>query len=139
MAGVAFGNARLGNVHAMSHPLGGHYDLPHGLANAILLPYVMRFNCLANPTKFSMIAHALGENTEGLSPIEEALKSVQAVTKLLSDLGISPTLKETRAKEEGIPVMAEDAVKTGLMATNPRRSTADDIKKLYHQAFTGDL
>lgn len=139
MAGGAFTNARLGNVHAMSHPLGGHYNLPHGLANAILLPYVMRFNCLANPTKFSMIAHALGENTEGLTPREEALKSVQVVTKLLSDLGISPTLKETGAKEEGISVMAEDAVKTGLMATNPRRSTADDIKELYHQAFAGDL
>jgi alcohol dehydrogenase len=139
MAGGAFTNARLGNVHAMSHPLGGHYNLPHGLANAVLLPYVTKFNCLVNPTKFGMIARALGENTEGLTPREAALKSVYAVKKLLSDLGISPTLKNTGAKEEGISAMAEDAVKTGLMETNPRRSTVDDIKELYKQAFAGDL
>jgi alcohol dehydrogenase class IV len=139
MAGGAFTNARLGNVHAMSHPLGGHYNLPHGLANAVLLPYVTKFNCLVNPTKFGMIARALGESTEGLTPKEEALKSVYAITKLLSDLGISPTLKNTGAKEEGISAMAEDAVKTGLMDTNPRRSTVDDIKELYKQAFAGDL
>lgn len=139
MAGGAFTNARLGNVHAMSHPLGGHYNLPHGLANAVLLPYVTKFNCLVNPMKFGMIARALGETTEGLTPREEALKSVYAITKLLSDLGISPTLKNTEAKEEGISAMAEDAVKTGLMDTNPRRSTVDDIKELYKQAFAGDL
>lgn len=139
MAGGAFTNARLGNVHAMSHPLGGHYNLPHGLANAVLLPYVAKFNCLVNPTKFGMIARALGENIEGVTPSEAALKSVYAIAKLLSDLGISATLKNTGAKEEGISAMAEDAVKTGLMETNPRRSTVDDIKELFRQAFAGDL
>lgn len=139
MAGAAFPYPRLGNVHAMSHPLGGHYNLPHGLVNAILLPYVMRYNYMTNPQKFGMIARGLGENTVGLSSREAALRSVQAVRNLLSDLGISPTLKDTAAKEEGILAMAEDALKTGLMTTNPRRSTVDDIKELYRQAFAGDI
>ena len=139
MAGFAFPYARLGNVHAMSHPLGGHYHLPHGLANAILLPYVMRYNYISDLRKFGLIARGLGENTTGLSSREAALRSVHAVRNLLSDLGISPTLKDTPAKEEGIPSMAKDALETGFTATNPRRSTVHDIKELYRQAFAEDL
>ena len=139
LAAVAFTYARVGNTHAMAHPLGGHYDLPHGLANAILLPYVMEFNFPTNLEKFRLIAQALGGNIGNLTSREAALRSVYAIKDLLFDLGISPTLKNTAAKEEGIRPMAEDAIKTGLAATNPRQTTIDDITELYRKAFAGNL
>lgn len=99
----------------------------------------MEFNFPTNLEKFRLIAQALGGNIGNLTSREAALRSVYAIKDLLFDLGISPTLKNTAAKEEGIRPMAEDAIKTGLAATNPRQTTIDDITELYRKAFAGNL
>lgn len=135
MAGFAFSQTRLGNVHAMSHPVSGHYGVPHGVANAILLTRVMDFNRYACPVKFADIAVAMGEDTVGLSDVDAAMLSVEAVENLGGDVGIPSTLSEAGAKAEGIPVMAEDTMKSGNIAVNPRKTTIEDVIALYEEAM----
>lgn len=135
-AGIAFGHARLGNCHAMAHPLGGFFDLPHGVANAILLPHVMRFNLLADRGKYARIAALLGEEVpERVSPVTAGERAIAAVEKLNRDLAIPRSLREVGASEDAIDQMAEDAMKSGNILVNPRKTTLEDIKQLYRQAF----
>lgn len=134
-AGMAFSQTRLGNVHALSHPVSGHYDVPHGIANAILLPHIMDFNRMACPTKFADIAVALGENIEGLDDMEAATCAVRAAKMLGQDVGIPPTLSEAGATMEGILTMAEDAMKSGNIPINPRKTTLSDVISLYEQSM----
>jgi 1,3-propanediol dehydrogenase len=82
LAGMAFNNANLGYVHAMAHQLGGLYDMPHGVANAVLLPHVARYNLIANPEKFADIAEFMGENTDGLSTMDAAELAIRAIARL---------------------------------------------------------
>lgn len=135
MAGIAFSQTRLGNVHAMSHAVGGHYGVPHGVANAILLTRVMDFNKVACPERFADIAVALGENIDGLSHVEAADVAVEAVQSLASDVGIPDTLTEVGVPPEGISVLAEDAMKSGNIQINPRHTTLKDIIALYEAAM----
>lgn len=135
MAGIAFSQTRLGNVHAMSHAVGGHYGVPHGVANAILLTRVMDFNKVACPERFADIAVALGENIDGLSHVEAADVAVEAVRSLASDVGIPHTLTEVGVPPEGISVLAEDAMKSGNIQINPRHTTLKDIIALYEAAM----
>lgn len=139
MAGAAFANARLGLVHAMAHPLGGVFNMPHGVANAILLPYVMRFNALASPAKFKDIAEALGERVDCLSEREAALKAVEAVVKLASDIGIPRSLKEVNISEEQIKKLVEETMVSGNVRVNPRQVTEEDVERLYREAIEGTL
>lgn len=135
LAGIAFANARLGVVHAMAHPLGGFFGVPHGVANAILLPHIMRFNQLADKGKYKRIAGLLGEDIARLSNFEAAPLAVEAVEKLSADIGIPKTLTEVGVKPEVIPEMAEDAMKSANILINPRQTTLNDIVELYHQAM----
>lgn len=135
MGAMAFVWARLGIVHAMAHPLGGHFNMAHGLANAILLPHVMRYNMIANPQKFATIATALGENVEGLKPLAAAERSVPAVEKLLRDIGITQRLSDLGVTEESIPVLSEDAMKTGMAPTSPRTIDAAGVATLFRDAL----
>ena len=135
MAGIAFSQTRLGNVHAMSHAVGGHYGVPHGVANAILLTRVMDFNKVACPERFADIAVALGESIEGLSHVGAADVAVHAVQSLASDVGIPDTLTEVGVPPEGISVLAEDAMKSGNIQINPRHTTLKDIIALYEAAM----
>lgn len=135
-AGIAFGHARLGNCHAMAHPLGGFFNIPHGLANAILLPHVMRFNLLADKGKYARIAVLLGEDVSGkLNSLTAGERAIAAVEKLNKDLGIPRSLREVGASEEAIDLMAADAMKSGNVTVNPRKTSVEDIKQLYHEAF----
>ncbi len=134
-AGMAFSQTRLGNVHAMSHPVSGHYGVPHGVANAILLTHIMDFNRIACPARFADIAAAMGEDIEGLDEMEAATCAVEAVKALGQDVGIPDTLAEAGAKPEGIPVMAEDAMKSGNIPINPRKTTINDVIALYEQSM----
>lgn len=127
-AGLAFAHARLGNAHAMAHPLGGFFNVPHGVANAILLPYVMEYNRMATPEKFERIAELLGEN-----PTAEG--AVVAVKKLNQDLGIPHKLSEVGVKSEAIEAMTADAMKSGNVFANPRQTDFSEIKALYQQAL----
>jgi alcohol dehydrogenase len=138
LAGMCFCYAGVGNVHAMAHQLGGMYDIPHGLANAILLPYVMEFNLVANPPKFAEVARAMGESIEGLSIREAAQRAIIPVYQLSRDLQIPATLKEIGVREEDIPILAENAMKDLTIETNPRITSPVDLKSIYERAFRGE-
>jgi alcohol dehydrogenase class IV len=135
MAALAFTRTRLGNVHAMSHPLGAHYDIPHGVANAILLPYVMAWNMLACYDTYPQVAQALGERVEGLGPRQAAEAAVEAVRRLARDVGIPERLRDVGVSRDGIPRMAEDAMKSGNILVNPRATTYQDIVALFEAAY----
>jgi alcohol dehydrogenase class IV len=135
MAGIAFFNGRVGVIHAMSHPLGGHFNVPHGLANAILVPYCMEFTRMAVPELFRRIAEALDEDVRGLSLEVASRKAVEAVRSLVADLHIPKSLREVGAKPEAIDILTRDAVTTGIHVTTPRKVGAEDIKALYEIAF----
>jgi alcohol dehydrogenase len=135
MVANAFSHTRLGNGHAMAHPLGGFYGIPHGVANAILLPHIMEYNALACPEKMGRLAQVLGVDVYGLSPLEAAAAAVEAVRQLKADVGVVAGLKELGVKEEEIPLMAADAMKSGNIAINPRQTALEDIVMLYHAAL----
>lgn len=135
MAGMAFNNASLGNVHAMAHQLGGFYDLPHGVCNAILLPHVESFNMIACPERFTDIAVAMGENIEGLSVVEAADLAMESIKRLSEDVGIPSGLRELGVKEEDLPTLADNALKDACGLTNPRVATKADIIQIYKNAM----
>lgn len=135
LAGMAFNNANLGYVHAMAHQLGGLYDMPHGVANAMLLPHVERYNLISNPQKFADIAEFLGENITGLSVMEAAEKAIDAMFRLSKDIGIPASLKEMGVKEEDFEYMAKMALKDGNAFSNPRKGNEKDIVKIFKAAF----
>jgi alcohol dehydrogenase len=135
LAGMAFNNASLGHVHAMAHQLGGFYNLPHGVCNAILLPHVERFNLIAKVDRFVDIATAMGENVEGLSPRAAADLAIEAIRKLSADVGIPSGLKELGVKEKDLKTMAENAQKDACGFTNPRCPTLEDVIQIYKSAL----
>jgi len=135
LAGMAFNNASLGFVHAMAHQLGGLYNLPHGVCNAILLPHVERFNLIASPERFADIAEAMGENIEGLSVREAAEVAIESIQILSEDIGIPSGLTELGVKESDLKLMAENAMKDATSLTNPRQATLEDIIQIYKNAL----
>lgn len=135
LAGMAFNNANLGYVHAMAHQLGGLYDMPHGVANAMLLPHVERYNMISNPKKFADIAEFMGENISGLSVIEAAEKAIDAMFRLSKDVGIPVSLKEMGIKEEDFEHMAELALLDGNAFSNPRKGNQRDIINIFKAAY----
>ena len=138
LAGMAFNNASLGYVHAMAHQLGGFYNLPHGVCNAILLPYVERFNLIGNLNRFQDIAIAMGENVDGLSAQEAAQKAIDAIKTLSREIGIPSSLKELGVKPEDFKEMAENAKKDVCQVTNPRKATLEQVIEIYRQAYEGE-
>ena len=135
LAGMAFNNGNLGYVHAMAHQLGGLYDMPHGVANAMLLPHVCRYNMIANPEKFADIAEFMGEKIDGLSVIEAAEKSIEAIFRLSGDVGIPKSLREAGVKEEDIELMSINALKDGNAFSNPRKGNERDIANIFKSAM----
>lgn len=135
LAGMAFNNGNLGYVHAMAHQLGGQYDMAHGVANAILLPHVCRYNLIANPPKFADIARYMGENTDGLSVLEAADKAVDAIFRLSVELSIPPRLSDMGVKEADFGLMADNALKDGNAFSNPRKGTREDIIGIFQAAY----
>lgn len=135
LAGIAFNNASLGYVHSMAHQLGGLYDLPHGVCNAILLPYVEMYNKQVCPERFADIAKAMGEKIEGLSPEEAADRAIDAIKKIASDVGIPSGLKELGAREEDLELLAEHAMQDVCRLTNPRELSKEDIIEIYRKAM----
>lgn len=138
LAGLAFSNSSVALVHGMSRPIGAHFRLPHGLSNAVLLPTVMEYSSVGNPEKYSEIAAAMRERTEGLSALEAARLSVAAVRKLALDLEV-PTLRGVGVEKSELtrlaPKMAEDALASGSPSNNPRKASKEDIVALYEKAY----
>lgn len=136
IAGMGFSNVGLGIVHSMAHPLGAHYDTPHGVANALLLPYVMEYNA-ASPAapKYVHIAKAMGVNTEGMSVEEGICAAIAAVRKLSLSIGIPQRLREINVREEDLHQLAINAFNDVCTGGNPRPTSVEDIEALYHKAF----
>ena len=135
LAGMAFNNASLGYVHAMAHQLGGFYNLPHGVCNAILLPAVCDYNMIACPDRFADIADFMGVPTEGLSVTEAAAAGIEAIRELSASIGIPAGLTELNVKEADLKTMAENAQKDACMLTNPRTATLDQVISIYKAAM----
>ncbi len=136
IAGMGFSNVGLGVVHGMAHPLGAFYDTPHGIANAVLLPYVMEYNAEYTGEKFRDIAKAMGvEGTESMSQEEYRKAAVDAVKQLSKDVGIPAKLHEIGVKEEDLQALAESAFADVCTGGNPRPCTVESILELYKTAF----
>ncbi len=135
MAGMAFNNASLGHVHAMAHQLGGFYNLPHGVCNAILLPHVMEFNMIACPDRYADIAEFMGVQCEGMSVTEAANAGIAAIRELSVSIGIPSGLAELDVKEQDLKTMAENAQKDACGFTNPRKVSLDQVIGLYKTAM----
>lgn len=136
MAGMAFGNAGVGAVHALAYPLGGRYRIAHGVSNALLLPYVMEWNKISCMERFRDMAEALGENVSELTDREAADKAVEAMRRLCETVDIPKGIRAFDVPEEAIPEMAEDASKVErLLKNNPRTLSVNDIKEIYRSAY----
>ena len=138
LAGIAFNNASLGYVHAMAHQLGGFYNLPHGVCNAILLPYVESYNLIGNMNRFRDVAQAMGVQVEGISVTCAAEKAIEAIKKLSRQLEIPSDLKQLGVREEDFGIMADNAKKDVCQLTNPRTATREQVIEIYRQAYVGE-
>lgn len=135
VAGMGFSNVGLGIVHSMAHPLGAVFDIPHGVANALLLPIVMEFNMSACIEKYGDIARAMGVDTIGMTKEEAARAAVEAVRKLSKDISIPQTLREISIKREDLPRLAKDALADVCTGGNPKDVVLEDILGLYEVAY----
>lgn len=135
LAGMAFNNASLGYVHAMAHQLGGFYNLPHGVCNAVLLPHVQVFNSQVAAARLRDCAAAMGVDVSGMSEAEGAQACVAAIRQLSQKVNIPAGLRELNVKEEDIPVLATNALKDACGLTNPIQATHDEIVEIYHAAM----
>ena len=136
IAGMGFSNVGLGIVHSMAHPLGAHYDTPHGVANALLLPYVMEYNADSPAApKYLEIARAMGVDTTGMS-VEDGVKAaVDAVRNLSLSIGIPQKLHEIGVRREDLHQLSIDAFNDVCTGGNPRPTSIEDIEVLYNNAY----
>jgi lactaldehyde reductase len=135
IAGMGFSNVGLGLVHGMAHPLGAYYDIPHGVANALLLPVVMQYNAESSIGKYADIARAMGVKVDGLSPQAAAQAAVDAVKKLAVTVGIPEKLRTLNVKEEDLERLAKSAFDDVCTPGNPREVKIAEIFDLYKKAF----
>lgn len=134
-AGIAFSHARLGNVHAMSHPVSAYFDVPHGVANAILLPTVVDFNKdAADPEKYRYIYGCISKDMGADINFTPDMLATE-IRMLNYELGILPTLSDIGVTSDKFEQMADDAMKSGNIQCNPQFTMKNDILKLYEQAF----
>jgi len=140
LGGKALATAGVGLVHAMAYPLGGMFNTSHGLANAVLLPYVVEYNIIGNPEKFAMIAQVMGYEIEGLPLRDAAQLTVEAIHQLNADVGIPNSLAALNIQADKIPEMAKIALTvTRPVENNPRKPTLDDVIAVYEAAFDGEF
>jgi len=138
LAGKALATAGVGLVHAMAYPLGGMFGIPHGLANAVLLPYVLDYNLIGAPEKYAAVAELMGCDISGLNAREAANCLVHAVYGLNMDIGIPATMADLDIPTDKIPAMAQIALTvTRPVENNPRQPSLDDVIAVYHAAMQG--
>jgi alcohol dehydrogenase len=135
-AGIAITNAGTGLCHAMAYPLGSACHVPHGMANALLLPAVLEYNLVADLPKFARLAAALGEPVAGLAPRDAAARAAAAVRALSRDVGLPGGLREVGVPEEALAGFVDGALSAArLVDNNPRRPTPEAVLALYRQSF----
>jgi len=135
IAGMAFSNVGLGLVHGMAHPLGAYYDIPHGVANALLLPFVMEYNKEAAKVKYRKIAEAMGVDTSAMDDDQAAQAAVDAVKALALEVRIPQHLSEIGVPESGLPTLAQAAFNDVCTPGNPRKASVEEILEVYKKAF----
>ncbi|WP_312934962.1 L-threonine dehydrogenase [Pseudomonas sp.] len=135
LAGMAFNNASLGYVHAMAHQLGGFYDLPHGVCNAVLLPHVQRFNAQVSAARLRDVAKAMGLKVCGMDAEQGAAAAIAAIERLAADVEIPNGLRALGVKMEDVPLLATNALKDACGLTNPRSAVQSEIEAIFKAAF----
>ncbi len=134
--GMCLGPVNTAAVHALAYPLGGTYHVSHGVANSLLLPYVMEFNLPACLERYSQIAAALGERVDHLSCRDAARRAVDTVRELAEDVGVPLQIRDLDVPKTAIPDMAKAALEvTRLLKNNPRRLTEADAQRIYEEAY----
>ncbi len=134
MAGLSFSNAGLGLVHGIAHQLGGYYNIPHGLANAMMLPRVLEYNRPYCMGRLAQVAQAMGEKVDDCSVDEASKKAIEAVRRLCQDVHIPP-LCETKFRMEDIDVLAKNALADTATQTNIVRPTVEDVKTILAKTY----
>ncbi len=135
MAGMAFNNASLGYVHAMAHQLGGFYNLPHGVCNAVLLPHVQSFNSKVAAERLRDCAAAMGVSVKGMDAAQGAEACIDAIKALASRVKIPAGLSELGVKEEDFPVLATNALNDACALTNPIQASHEEIMGIFRTAM----
>lgn len=135
LAGMAFNNASLGYVHAMAHQLGGFYDLPHGVCNALLLPHVQEYNAQVVPARLKDIAKAMGVDVSAMTDEQGASAAIAAIKKLSVAVKIPENLTLLGVKAEDIPRLADNALKDACGFTNPKQATHAEICQIFTNAL----
>lgn len=131
---IAFAWARLGNVHAMSHPVSGYFHVAHGVANSILLPTVLEYNALADHGRYKKMYNYIHQGSPCIENFQPQML-VDEIRKLNNELGIPARLSDVGVTADKIPAMAEDAMKSGNIPANPRQTTLKDMIALYEKAL----
>jgi alcohol dehydrogenase len=135
-AGISITNAGTGLCHAMAYPLGSAYHVPHGMANALLLPAVLEYNMPSDLAKYARIAEALGEPVAGLAPRQAAERAVQAVRSLCLDVGLPAGLREVGVPEDALAGFVDGTLSAArLVDNNPRRPTREAVLEVYRQSY----
>jgi len=139
LGGKALATAGVGLVHAMAYPMGGMFGIAHGLANAILLPYVIEYNLIGNMEKFATLAAIMGKKTVDMTTREAAERCVEALFELNGDVGIPGTLQDIDIPVEQLPEMARIALTvTRPVENNPRQPSLEDVINIYQMAYDGN-
>lgn len=135
LAGMAFNNASLGYVHAMAHQLGGFYNLPHGVCNAILLPHVQEYNKATSASRLAKIAKIMGGNIEGLTDEQGADLCIDMIKSLSQTIGIPEGLGVLGVKESDFETLATNALNDACSLTNPRKGNLEDVIAIFKKAM----
>ncbi|GIU29098.1 alcohol dehydrogenase [Shewanella sp. MBTL60-112-B2] len=135
LAGMAFNNASLGYVHAMAHQLGGFYDLPHGVCNALLLPHVQAYNAQVVPGRLKDVAKAMGVDVAAMTDEQGATAAITAIKQLSVAVNIPENLTKLGVKAEDIPTLADNALKDACGFTNPKQATHEEICQIFTNAL----
>jgi alcohol dehydrogenase class IV len=138
LAGMAFANAPVAAVHALAYPLGGHFHVPHGLSNALVLPYVLEFNMPEAQAMYAELAPIIFPELAGKSEVARAEGIIDSFIKLSSDLGLETQLSQVGVNRRHLPMLAEDAMKQHrLLINNPRKMTLEAAQHIYERALGG--
>lgn len=135
--GLVLSHSRTGIVHQMARPLGAFFNVPHGLANAVLLPFCLEYTVPRLGAKYAPVAEALGENSPGLSPEERAMRLVSIVEEMNAAVGVPTSLSELGVTPDAVEQMAEDALQGNAQITNPCIATKEDVIAIYNNAIRG--
>lgn len=136
LAGQAFANSPVAAVHALAYPIGGHFKVPHGLSNALVLPHVLRFNCVTAPGPYAELAAIAFPKLQGVEGQEAASAFVEELAELSRRCGLQTRLRDVGIGEDALPMMARDAMnQTRLLVNNPREVDEGAALDIYRAAW----